>query len=92
MDLPNLVDDYCLNLVDWGVGNTLAVGLGNSVYLWEDGLSSELLSADEDNGPVTSVKWAPDGRHIAVGFSNADVEYWDATTGQLVYISFVLNL
>ncbi|PWA80768.1 WD40 repeat-containing protein [Artemisia annua] len=84
LDLPNLVNDYYLSLVDWGVGNTLAVGLGNSVYLWEDGLSSELLSADEDNGPVTSVKWAPNGRHIAVGFNNAEVEYWDATTGQLL--------
>ena len=89
MDLPNLVNDYCLNLVDWGVGNTLAVSLGNCVYLLEDGLSSKLLSADEENGPVTSVKWAPDGRHIVVGFANADVEYWDAITGQLVHTSFV---
>ncbi|GJY05344.1 cell division cycle 20.1, cofactor of APC complex-like protein [Tanacetum coccineum] len=84
LDLPNLLNDDYLNLVDWGVGNTLAVALGHGVYLWEDGLSSELLSADEDSGPVTSVKWAPDGIHIAVGLNNADVELWDATTSQLV--------
>ncbi|GKB47029.1 cell division cycle 20.2, cofactor of APC complex-like protein, partial [Tanacetum coccineum] len=84
LDLPNLLNDDYLNLVDWGVGNTLAVALGHGVYLWEDGLSSELLSADEDSGPVTSVKWAPDGIHIAVGLNNADVELWDATTFQLV--------
>nr|GEV43090.1 cell division cycle 20.2, cofactor of APC complex-like [Tanacetum cinerariifolium] len=74
LDLPNLLNDYCLNLFDWGVGNTLAVALGHSVYLWEDGLSSELLSADEDSGLVTCVKWAPNGIHIAVGLNNADVE------------------
>lgn len=86
LDAPELVDDYYLNLLDWGVTNIIAIGLGNSVYLWDasEGTSSELLSTDDDCGPVTSVKWAPDGRHIAVGFNNSEVQLWDSSTNQLL--------
>eukprot|EP00058_Branchiostoma_floridae_P013135 XP_002598623.1 hypothetical protein BRAFLDRAFT_118356 [Branchiostoma floridae] len=31
---PELQDDFYLNLVDWSATNTLSVGLGTSVYLW----------------------------------------------------------
>ncbi|CAI9289239.1 unnamed protein product [Lactuca saligna] len=81
LDAPDIVDDYYLNLLDWGVTNTLAIALGNTVYLWDasHGSTSELLSTDDDSGPVTSVKWAPDGRHIAVGFNNSEVQLWDAS-------------
>ncbi|KAI3707319.1 hypothetical protein L6452_25738 [Arctium lappa] len=86
LDAPELVDDYYLNLLDWGVTNTIAIGLGNSVYLWDayEGTSCELLSTDDDCGPVTSVKWAPDGTYIAVGFNNSEVQLWDSSTNQLL--------
>ncbi|KAL4592967.1 hypothetical protein LXL04_005976 [Taraxacum kok-saghyz] len=86
LDAPEIIDDYYLNLVDWGATNTLAIALGNSVYLWNafDGSTSELLSTDDDTGPVTSVKWAPDGRHIAVGFNNSEVQLWDASINRLM--------
>ncbi|PWA99638.1 WD40 repeat-containing protein [Artemisia annua] len=29
---------------------------------------------------VTSVKWAHDGTHLAVGFNNSEVQLWDAST------------
>ncbi|XP_044498531.1 cell division cycle 20.1, cofactor of APC complex-like [Mangifera indica] len=40
---PDLVDDYYLNLLDWGSGNVLAIALGSTVYLWDalDGSTSE---------------------------------------------------
>jgi len=34
LDAPDLTDDFYLNLVDWSAQNTLAVGLGHCVYLW----------------------------------------------------------
>lgn len=34
LDAPELQDDFYLNLVDWGQGNILGVGLGSCVYLW----------------------------------------------------------
>lgn len=79
LDAPDLVDDYYLNLLDWSSENMLAVALGSTVYLWDAVTSSieELVTVDEQ-GPVTSVSWAPDGKYLAVGFNNSDVQLWDA--------------
>lgn len=84
LDAPDLVDDYYLNLLDWGSANVLAIALGNTVYLWDakDGSTSELDTVDDENGPVTSVSWAPDGRHIAIGLNNSDVQLWDSTANR----------
>lgn len=79
LDAPNLLDDYYLNLLDWSSTNVLSVALDNTVYLCDasDSSISELLIADEEEGPVTSVSWAPDGRQIAVGLNNSVVQLWD---------------
>ncbi|KAK4370721.1 hypothetical protein RND71_010196 [Anisodus tanguticus] len=86
LDAPDLVDDYYLNLLDWGSSNVLSIALGSTVYLWDaaDGATSELVTVDEEMGPVTSVKWAPDGRHIALGLNNSDVQLWDTTANRLL--------
>lgn len=74
------MDDFYLNLLDWGSGNILAIALGNSVYLWDasNGSTTELVTIDEEIGPVTSIRWAPDGRHLAVGLNNSHVQLWDS--------------
>ncbi|MCO5554861.1 hypothetical protein L7F22_008397 [Adiantum nelumboides] len=81
LDAPELLDDYYLNLLDWSSRNVVAVALGNTVYLWHasSGSIEELMQVGEDNGPVTSVSWGPDGKHIAVGLDNGDVQLWDST-------------
>nr|GLL49134.1 cell division cycle 20.1, cofactor of APC complex-like [Ipomoea trifida] len=86
LDAPDIVDDYYLNLLDWGSSNVLSIALGSTVYLWDasDGSTSELFTIDDENGPVTSVKWAPDGRHIAIGLNNSDVQLWDTTANRLL--------
>ncbi|KAL1565466.1 cell division cycle 20.2, cofactor of APC complex-like [Salvia divinorum] len=63
LDAPDIVDDYYLNLLDWGSSNVLSIALGHTVYL---------------------VKWAPDGRHIAVGLNNSEVQLWDSTSNRLL--------
>ncbi|XP_002960485.2 cell division cycle 20.2, cofactor of APC complex [Selaginella moellendorffii] len=80
LDAPEILDDYYLNLLDWGSNNVVAVALGHTVYLWNasTGNIEELMQANEEDGPVTSVAWAPDGKHISVGLSNADVQLWDS--------------
>ncbi|KAL3837978.1 hypothetical protein ACJIZ3_022569 [Penstemon smallii] len=86
LDAPDLVDDYYLNLLDWGSSNVLSIALGGTVYLWDasDGNTSELVTVDEEMGPVTSIRWAPDGRHIAVGLNNSEVQLWDSTSNRLL--------
>ncbi|CAD5171420.1 unnamed protein product [Musa acuminata subsp. malaccensis] len=86
LDAPDIVDDYYLNLMDWGSSNVLSIALGNTVYLWDasDGSTSELMTVDDDAGPVTSVSWAPDGRHIAVGLNSSDIQLWDSSSNRLM--------
>lgn len=71
-------------MLDWGSSNVLAIALGSTVYLWDasDGTTSELVTVDDENGPVTSVNWAPDGRHIAIGLNNSQVQLWDSTANR----------
>ncbi|CAN1158281.1 Cell division cycle 20.1, cofactor of APC complex [Linum perenne] len=86
LDAPGLVDNFYLNLLDWGSTNVLAVALGSSVYLWDasDSSVSELVTVDDELGPVTSVNWAPDGQHIAIGLNNSEVQLWDSTCNKLL--------
>ncbi|CAD6259769.1 unnamed protein product [Miscanthus lutarioriparius] len=86
LDAPELVDDYYLNLLDWGSSNVLSIALGCKVYLWDVSSQSAtlLVTIDEDSGPVTSVSWAPDGRHIAIGLNSSDVQLWDSTSNRLL--------
>eukprot|EP00850_Spirogloea_muscicola_P012302 SM000079S22420 [mRNA] locus=s79:111299:113567:+ [translate_table: standard] len=80
LDAPELVDDYYLNLLDWGSRNTVAVALGGAVYLWDaaSGFIEELSRCAGESDYVTSVAWAADGRHLAVGLSTSEVQLWDS--------------
>ena len=91
LDAPDLVDDYYLNTLAWSSANTLAVGLGRDVYLWSasDG-SVSVLPRGVDGGAggggddyVSSVAWAADGRHLAVGVAGShSVQLWDVAAGR----------
>lgn len=89
-----MIDDFYLNLLDWSCSNVVAIALGNYVYLWDasDGSTSELIEISNDDGPVTSVRWAPDGRHLAVGLHNSHVQLWDSLAGKMVSIFFQVRL
>eukprot|EP00253_Pinus_taeda_P034334 PITA_34334 len=86
LDAPNLLDDYYLNLLDWSSTNVLSIALHNTVYLWDasNSSTSELLIADEEEGPVTSVSWAPDGSQIAAGLNNSVVQLWDSQSNKML--------
>jgi len=89
LDAPEIVDDYYLNLLDWGQNGLIAVPLYNAIYLWnsESGTVEELFGESpitDDNIMVTSVKWITEGMHIAVGMSNGNIELWDAAVNKRV--------
>mgnify|MGYP002832786725 CR=1 FL=1 len=79
LDAPELLDDYYLNLLDWGRNNVLSVALGGSIYLWNasDGSIQELMQAPGETH-VTSVSWMQEGNYLAVGTSDHKVQLWDA--------------
>ncbi|WCJ34132.1 Cell division cycle 20.2 cofactor of APC complex [Euphorbia peplus] len=86
LDAPDIVDDFYLNLLDWGSNNVLAIALGDTVYLWNasDSSTSELVTFSSEIGPVTSLSWALEGRSLAIGLNNSDVELWDSVAREKI--------
>ncbi|OMO83152.1 hypothetical protein CCACVL1_11536 [Corchorus capsularis] len=82
LDVPDLVDDFGLNLLDWGSSDVKAIALGNMVYLEGHSGDSKLVTGLDEDGIVASVSWAPDGRRIAIGLDNSEVQLWDAASNQ----------
>ncbi|GIL76912.1 hypothetical protein Vretimale_8617 [Volvox reticuliferus] len=81
LDAPELMDDYYLNLLDWGSQNLIAIALGRSVYLWNAGSGDveELCTVPNDGDYISSLRWGSDGNFLAVGTSDAKVQIWDAS-------------
>lgn len=57
LDAPDLADDFYLNLVDWGSSNSLAVGLGKAVYMWNSQSGRVIKLCELTDDTVTSVNW-----------------------------------
>ncbi|KAJ4817475.1 hypothetical protein LUZ62_030041 [Rhynchospora pubera] len=81
LDVPNIIADDQLNVLDWGSEDVPAIALDDAVYLWNDANESitELVTVTGSSAPITSVGWAPDGRHLATGQSDATVVLYDVT-------------
>nr|CAH7755583.1 unnamed protein product [Callosobruchus chinensis] len=80
LDAPDIVDDYYLNLMDWGSNNILAAALGAHVYLWNAGTGNiDQLLELEGNDYVCSLAWIQEGNILAVGTTNGTVELWDCS-------------
>ncbi len=62
LDAPNIIDDYYTELLSWNTDNVVAIGLQDTVYLWNghDG-TVETLELDH---PVRVVHWM--GKHLVV--------------------------
>ncbi|GAU29595.1 hypothetical protein TSUD_164430 [Trifolium subterraneum] len=74
--IPDILEDFCLNLLDWSCSNVLSVALQNEVYFLNgsDGTPSAVLKFEVDL--PTSVSWAPDGRQLAVVSTNSQSTRW----------------
>ena len=77
LDAPNLIDDYYLNLLDWGSLNVLSICLSNNVYLWNNtNCNTSLLTTDNDN--YSSISFMNNnGSCLAIGKGNGTTEIWD---------------
>ena len=87
LDAPNLVDDYYLNLLDWGKENIIAIALFDEIYLWNDNNSKASLlmsysnndatSDDSLNNIISSVSWMQNGFNLGIGLPNGSIQLWD---------------
>ncbi|WCJ24208.1 Cell division cycle 20.2 cofactor of APC complex [Euphorbia peplus] len=75
---PELADDFHFNLLDWSSNNYLAVGLGNSVYLWNHAAREVTQLCDIDD-TVCSLQWALSSTQLAIATDNGQVQIWDAS-------------
>ncbi|KAJ7321744.1 ubiquitin-protein transferase activating protein [Desmophyllum pertusum] len=106
LDAPDLLDDYYLNLLDWGSVNQLALALSGAVYIWNpsSGETHHLFQMDGDDY-ISSVSWIGQGSILGVGTSKYQVQLWDveqakcirvmgghaARVGSLAWNSFILS-
>ncbi|XP_066249029.1 cell division cycle protein 20 homolog [Euwallacea similis] len=87
LDAPNIVDDFYLNLLDWGSNNILAAALGSHVYLWNAATgNTELLMELEGNDYICSLAWIQEGDCLAVGTTQGTVELWDCSRSKRLRI------
>ena len=65
-----------LNLLDWSSNNHVAVALGSAVYIWNASAGDivQLMSIEEPEQYVSSVKWIKEGNILAVGTSTGNVQ------------------
>lgn len=71
LDAPGLVNDYYLNLIDWGKNNLLAVCLGEGAFVWNPSTQEghQFFSSDNSLMMPTAVSWSPcvDAFHLERG-------------------------
>ena len=85
LSVPNIIDDYYLNLLDWSSKDQIAVGNSTSVFLWNISKTQyEILmkySTPNNNylsqNYITSLIFSEDGEKIAVGNFYGYVELYD---------------
>lgn len=82
LDAPGMLDDYYLNLLDWSTNNTVAIGLGESVYGYNASSRNvvEMYSGEEY---VSSVRANAD--MLCIGVSDGTVCLLDIPRNKIVY-------
>lgn len=78
LDAPNLLDDFYVNVIDWSLQHNVAVGLGNTAYLWNffSGGVEKVYEFDPHN-LVTSLCWDMRSEALVLGGLNGRIEVLD---------------
>ncbi|KAI9346404.1 WD40-repeat-containing domain protein [Zopfochytrium polystomum] len=98
LDAPGLANDYYLNLLDWSATNQVAVGLADTVYVWNatSGSVTEVCQLPgpgdivgggggvDPAGAVCSVQWNDEGRYLSVGTWDGKILVVDVVKGSLM--------
>ncbi|XP_076948433.1 cell division cycle 20.5, cofactor of APC complex-like [Bidens hawaiensis] len=86
LDAPLIRDDFYMNVMDWGKNNILAIALGQELYLWNPVNQAVdcLLSTEGSNDRPSSISWSHDGKTLAVGLSQSQIQLFDSQTSTLI--------
>lgn len=83
LDAQHIINDYYLNVMDWGKTNILAIALGTKSYLWNATNHEVNVLPRETYGRryPSCVAWSGDGKTTAVGYTRpSGVKLYDAET------------
>jgi cell division cycle protein 20 (cofactor of APC complex) len=85
LDVPNLVDDFYLNVLDWSNNGVIGIGLTNEMYLLDYArLTSSLLFTLNPEIYISSVSWGSNGQFLSAGLSNGSIQIWDVEKQKLI--------
>lgn len=84
LDAPALSDDFYLNVIDWSFSNQLAVGLGDSIFVWNANNSKVSRVCEVPDNIVTSVSWSQTDPFLSIGCQRGQVLIWDINKQKLI--------
>lgn len=87
LDAPGMEDDFYKQLLHWSPSaNQIAIGLSNSVYLWDAATKSPSLLCDFfEYEELCSLRWSPDGSQLAFGMGSGEIKIWDVNQNESVH-------
>mmetsp|Transcript_63063 Transcript_63063/g.133117 ORF Transcript_63063/g.133117 Transcript_63063/m.133117 type:complete len:578 (+) Transcript_63063:90-1823(+) len=77
LDAPGMPDDFYQSCLDNSSDDVLAVALGDAVDTFNIRTNRYARLCATDHYGCTALKWSDDGRILAVGKQNGEVQIWD---------------
>lgn len=79
VEAPDMENDFYKQLLHWSPSNNkIAIGLSNSVYLWDcPTQTAEFLCEFAGPEELCSVKWDAQAGRLAFGMSSGEIKLWD---------------
>ena len=86
LDSPEMEDDFYKQLLHWSpTNNMVAIGLSNSVYIWDaQKKKANLLCEFFEYEELCSLRWDQDGKFFAFGMGSGEIKIWDFKKNQSV--------
>ena len=91
LDAPNLIDDFYLNILEWGKENIIAVALSDEIYLWNENkcqtsflmeyenkkININNFSNSDNLNNISSLSFMNNGICLGVGLPDGTIQLWD---------------
>lgn len=85
LEIPNIVEDFYTNLLDWSKKGMIAIALNCQVFLYKEKTGeSTLLVEYPENRIVSCLNWHEEGQYLAVGTYDGVVDIFDTSALQKV--------
>nr|XP_033787235.1 cell division cycle protein 20 homolog B [Geotrypetes seraphini] len=82
LHISGLRNDYYLNILDWSSENLVAIALDSTVQILDGEKYTviESINFNTSSKYISSVSWIKEGRCLAIGTSDGEVQLWDVET------------